>query len=377
MPPWLREAVAQRKRQLAESRALASPKTEIEDGEYAYATHAAPPSRLTQQHFGIPVEHRLSQHSFVSRWLCSLPEKLTEGWETVLREEIEGSFVDEMTTHRTTKVTGPQKEYHASNNEHDDRRETFCEDIDSAEFDYCPGVSPIYGDYETNEDDEDDDEFLVKVLLGRKRLMQAEISVKRLKMGLKRITSGFCRHFSDDQDAERTRELLNEVDNTFEEVVRKRLSNATAIRQRADNNDEQKQRYRKRLQAMRDRDPGFILRVYTENEIQELQTMVSDILAMDESSGNNEGTDWFWHMLPRLLELRGDMAEAEREFKRQRRAVKSGKLQLCGQEKLVLTSVQLDGNDDRHSAHTCQILSPHLCQYGTCITINTCGCRLC
>ena len=83
------------------------------------------------------------------------------------------------------------------------------------------------------------------------------------------------------------RELLAEVDSTFEEVVRKRLSNATAIRQRADNNDEQKQRYRRRLRAMRDKDPGFVLRVYTEHEIKELKTkLLSHILPVSTSSEN-------------------------------------------------------------------------------------------
>jgi hypothetical protein len=331
LPPWLREAVAQRKRQLAESRAFASPETEFEDGDHP--VQIAAPSKPTHQPFGISTEHRSSQHSFVSRWLRSLPEKLTEGWETVLREEIVDTFTDEMMMKPTAEIRERQPEVDTGDPEN--RRETFFKDIDSEEFDFCPGVAQINGDYYSEEDDENEDEFLVKVLLGRKRLMQAEISVKRLKMGLKHITSGFGGSFGDAADAERTRELLAEVDNTFEEVVRKRLSNAMAIRERADNNDEQKQRYQKKVQDMRDRDPGFILRVYTEAEIQELQTMVSDILAMDESSRDDEGTDWFWHMLPRLLELRGDMAEAEREFKRQRTAVKQCKLYLllsCGND---------------------------------------------
>jgi hypothetical protein len=143
-------------------------------------------------------------------------------------------------------------------------------------------------------------------------------------MGLKHITSGLCGEFSNVTNIERTQELLAEVDSTFEDVIRKRLSNATAIRQRADNTDEQKQKYRRRLRAMRDKDPGFILRVYTEREIQELKTMVADILGMDEGSGDSEGTEWFWNMLPGLLELRGDMAEAEKELIRQQKTGKRG-----------------------------------------------------
>ena len=321
MSPWLRSAVAERKRQLAESRALASPDLDVLDTNVMFRN--APPSRLTEKHFGFPLSESNSQHRSISQWLNNLPEKLTENWEAVLRAEVRESFSDTTAKRRTrdSRTMGIQDESSGDNA----RRETFFEDVDSEDFDFCPGIIPVYDDTYSSEDDDKDDEFLAKVLLGRKRLMQAEISVKRLKMGLKHITSGLCGEFSHVTNTERTQELLAEVDNTFEDVIRKRLSNATAIRQTADNSDEQKQKYRRRLRSMRNKGPGFILQIYTEREILELKTMVTDILAMDEGTGDNEGTDWFWNMLPRLLELRGDMMEAEREFARQRTAGKKGK----------------------------------------------------
>ena len=319
MPPWLREAVAQRKRQLAESRALDSPEADARAIDVTF--RHAPPSTLTEQHFGFPLSESSSKHRSVSRWLSNLPEKLTESWDTVLRKEVRESFSD--TTAKRWARDSRTMESQDGTSTDNDRRETFFEDIDSEEFDFCPGIAPVYDDYSSSEDDEDD-EILGKILLSRKRLMQAEISVKRLKMGLKHVTSGLCGEFSNATNTERTQELLAEVDSTFEDVIRKRLSNATAIRQRADTSDEQKQKYRRKLRSMRDREPGFILRIYSEREITELKTMVADILAMDESTGDSEGTDWFWNMLPRLLELRGDMAEAERELSRQRKAGKKG-----------------------------------------------------
>src|ERR1700761_7128842 len=61
MPPWLREAVAERKRQLIASREL--------DG----------PSKLTEEHFGISQPKFDSQNTIVSDWLDGLPERLIEG----------------------------------------------------------------------------------------------------------------------------------------------------------------------------------------------------------------------------------------------------------------------------------------------------------
>jgi hypothetical protein len=326
MPSWLREAVAERKRQLAASRALASPDPDMGDKDDLLL---APPSKLTKQHFGIPVDDRDNHHHFVSEWLNGLPERLIDGWQTVLREEVQETFGNGKARRQTRNSQNMDSQLNEQDTVDNERRETFFEDVESEEFDYCPGAAPIADGYSTADDDEEDDEFLVKVLLGRKRLMQAESSMKRLKMGLKHVTSGICAEFSNITDTERTQELLAEVDNTFKDVVRKRLSNATAIRQRADNNDGQN---RRRLRAMRDKDPGFILRVYNEREIKELKTMVADILGMDERSGDTEGTDWFWNMLPRLLELRGDMAEAEREFARQRKAVKNCKYPILTEE---------------------------------------------
>lgn len=326
MPPWLREAVAQRKRQLAESRALDSPEHDPRNVD-GFFNHTSA-SRLTHEHFGFPLSDHSPQYRSVSKWLSGLPDKLTESWETVLREEVQ-EVVASTRAKRRTRGSGDMTSQGGTVTE-GGKRHTFFEDVDSEDFDFCPGVAPIDDDYNFSDDDEDDDEFLLKVLLGRKRLMQAEISVKRLKMGLKHVTSGLCGEFNNATNDQRTQELLAEVDTTFEDVIRKRLSNATAIRQRADNNDEQKQKYRRKLRGMRDKDSGFILQIYTEREIQELKTMVADIIGMDEASGDDEGTDWFWNMLPRLLELRGDMAEAEREFARLR-DLKAGKKGILNQ----------------------------------------------
>lgn len=326
MTPWVREAVAEKKRQLAASRALASPELEIDEEGFPVAPER---SRLIEDHFGIPEDGKIdSQRHYVSVWLDGLPERLVEGMETVLRDEVEETFGSGRRRSKMKSRAIEEESIHDEDDRDDEQRQTFFEDLDSQAFDYCPGIDleeALEEDYSTD-DIEDEDDFLVKVLLGRKRLMQAEISMKRLKMGLKHITSGLCTEFSTITDTGRTRDLLAQVDATYEEVVRKRLSNATAIRQKADHNDEQKQRYRRRLKIMREKDPGFILRVYSEREISELKTMVADILGMDEKNGDSEGTDWFWNMLPRLLELRGDMTEAEREMQRQRRAAKvSGK----------------------------------------------------
>ncbi|KIW04930.1 uncharacterized protein PV09_04098 [Verruconis gallopava] len=319
MPPWLREAVAERKRQLAIARSLHAPEDpKIRNNENDDKFQVGLLKDSSEQHFGVFCNERYHQHQYVSEWLNGLPERLIEGWETVLREEVQETFGEK--SRKQLRMDDQGYDIIVSQ-----KRETFFEDIESEEFDFCPGTVPIPDGYSSTDGDEGDDDFLIKVLLGRKRLMQAEISVKRLKMGLKHVTSGFCSEFTGATDVNRTRELLAQVDRTFEEVVRKRLSNATAIQQQADSTDEQKQRYRRRLRAMRDKDPGFVLRVYSEHEITELKTMVADILAMDERNGDSEGTDWFWNMLPRLLELRGDMAEAERELARQRRAAKKPK----------------------------------------------------
>jgi hypothetical protein len=269
MPPWLRDAVAERKRQLNESRELDEP------------------GKLTEEHFGIGHPRFNCQNDFVSEWLDGLPEKLVEGWESMLREAGErASFVKHSSIIYTETA---DDDVDGSNNK---QRKT--------EADAERG-SRVYEDQE--------DEYLEKVLLSRKRLMQAEVSVKLLKMGLKHVTNGLCQEFGDEAAASRTRDLLAAVDTTFEEVVRSRLSTVTAskhfIHRKAD--------YSERLERLRISDPDFMSRIYQPKEIAELKIMVADILRMDEQSGDTEGKQWFLRQLPRLLELREDMAEAEKE----------------------------------------------------------------
>jgi hypothetical protein len=268
MPPWLRDAVAERKRQINESRQL--------DEQ----------SKLTEDHFGIRHSQFDSQNEFVSEWLEGLPEELVEGWETVLREAGErASYVKHASIVYTD--TGNVE---GANLQH----QRYKMDAERG--------SRVYEDPE--------DEFLEKMLLGRKRLMQAEVSVKRLKMGLKHVTNGLCQEFGDEAAAGRTRDLLAAVDTTFEEVVQSRLSIVTASKQFTNGEAS----YRERLERLRISDPDFMGRIYQPKEITELKMMVADILRMDEQSGDTEGKQWFLRQLPRLLELREDMAEAEKEI---------------------------------------------------------------
>jgi hypothetical protein len=268
MPPWLRDAVAERKRQLNESRELDET------------------SKLSQDHFGIQQSRFDCQNEIVSEWLEGLPEKLVENWETMLREAGERAS---LVKHSSIIYT-----------DHVDQVDDQNKKEGAVESDGGHG-SRVYEDPE--------DEFVEKVLLGRKRLMQAEISVKRLKMGLKHVTNGLCREFGDEAAASRTRDLLAAVDTTFEEVVRSRLSNVTSSRHFTNGKSNQ----RERLERLRISDPDFMSRIYLPKEIVELKMMVADILHMDEQSGEIEGKQWFLRQLPRLLELREDMAEAERE----------------------------------------------------------------
>jgi hypothetical protein len=268
MPPWLRDAVAERKRQLNESR-------ELDEA-----------SKLAQDHFGVQQSRFDCQNEVVAEWLEGLPEKLVENWETMLREAGERSS---LVKHSSTIYTDNADQVDGLN-----KREG------KSQWATGPG-SKVYNDPE--------DEVLEKVLLGRKRLMQAEISVKRLKMGLKHVTNGLCQEFGDEAAASRTRDLLAAVDTTFEEVVQSRLSTVTSSRHFTSG----KASYRERLERLRISDPDFMGRIYLPREIVELKTMVADILRLDEQSGDSEGKQWFLRQLPRLLELREDMAEAEKE----------------------------------------------------------------
>jgi hypothetical protein len=270
MPPWLRDAVAERKRQLTESR-------ELDES-----------SKLAEEHFGIRNSRFDCQNEFVSEWLEGLPEKLAEGWETMLREVGE----------RASFVKHASIVYENDLDEHaDDPSGKEREDASDLQLRPMAYEDPEY-------------EFLEKVLLGRKRLMQAEISVKRLKMGLKHVTNGLCQEFGDEAAAGRTRDLLAAVDTTFEEVVRTRLSRVTASKELANG----KVNYREKLERLRISDPDFMGRIYAQSEIAELKMMVADILRMDEQSGDTEGKQWFLRQLPRLLELREDMDEAEKDI---------------------------------------------------------------
>jgi hypothetical protein len=263
MPPWLREEVAARKRLLNESRELDEP------------------TKSMQDHFGTGLGRPEGQNDFVSEWLEGLPEKLVEGWEIMLREA--GERASSAAKHTSFVFDEDQ-------GEESEMRRTLTK---SSEKTY----------------DNPEDEFLQKVLVGRKRLMQADISVKRLKMGLKLVTNGVCQEFGDEAAASRTRDLLAAVDTTFEEVVRSRLSSVTASKHLASG----KESYRERVGKLRDKDATFMSKVYSIKEIAELKIMVADILNMDEQSGDTEGKQWFLRQLPRLLELREDMAQAENE----------------------------------------------------------------
>ena len=277
MPPWLREAVAERKRQLNESRQLDEP------------------SKLTEDHFGIRQSRFDYQNELVSEWLEGLPEKLVEGWETMLgralsKRSLRGRGFDgdhgSLIKHTSIIFEGNQQEQ----TDHP----TFREQKSEVE-------QRVYDDPE--------DEYLEKVLLGRKRLMQAEISVKRLKMGLKHVASGLCQDFGEEAASGRTRDLLAAVDTSFEEVVRSRLSTVTASRHCSS----EKESFRGRLERLRAADSRFMGRIYSVDEVAELKTRVAEILRMDEQSGDTEGKEWFLRMLPSLLELREDMAQAEKE----------------------------------------------------------------
>ncbi|KAF2423510.1 hypothetical protein EJ08DRAFT_448877 [Tothia fuscella] len=264
MTPWLREEVATRRRQLKESR-------ELDEA-----------AKLCEEQFEMQQGRNDDQNDFVSEWLEGLPEKLVEGWETMLREA--GERASSVMKH-TSIIQDEVLEVDLGIGETGD------EDDEKALF------------------DDPEDEFLQKILLGRKRLMQAEISVKRLKMGLKHVTNGLCREFGDEAAAGRTRDLLAAVDTTFEEVVRTRLSSVTSSKQYTNG----KENYRERLDRLRGRNRNFMRTIYSTKEISELKMMVADILSMDEQSGDTEGKQWFLRHLPRLLELREDMAEAENE----------------------------------------------------------------
>jgi hypothetical protein len=252
MPPWLREEVAARKRQLNESRELDEERKLKRDRSRIYD----------------------DQNDFVSEWLEGLPEKLVEGWEVMLREAGErGSSVVKHTS-------------------------IIFDEEQGEEFEIGQGVSQSC-EHEVYDDRED--EFLQKVLLGRKRLMQAEISVKRLKMGLKHSPHGICNEFADEVAAGRTRDLLAAVDTAFEDLVRSRLQGVAEA-------------YRERIENVREKDSNFMSKVYSMKEIDELKMMVADILDMDRQNGDTEGKQWFLRQLPRLLELREDMAQAEIEI---------------------------------------------------------------
>lgn len=286
-PPWLRADVANRRRQLDASRELDKPHS------------------LTKDHFGIVDDHFEVQHSLVSNWLDALPERLIDGWETVLREEVEETFV------RRYSKESSRKQPRIRSEDDDDESEynvNGCHGEDYSIIDDAEMEEGCYQDADTHREIEDD--FLRKVLLGRKRLMQAEISVKRLKMGLKYVANGMCEEFGDAADAQRTRNLLAAVNSTFEEVVRKRLSTATV------KGVDPREDYRARLQDLHERDPSLMSRIYSEREIRELKNMVEDILSMDGRRVEGEGKQWFMRNLPRLLELREDMALAEKELKR-------------------------------------------------------------
>ncbi|QDS77785.1 hypothetical protein FKW77_005406 [Venturia effusa] len=296
-PPWLRVEVADRRRLLDASR-------EMDES----------PQDLTKEHFGIAEDHFEVQRTLVTNWLNALPERLVDGWETILRDEVEETFVK-----RYSKGSLRRSPRIRSEGDDDDEDESeynvngiHGEDysiIDDAEMD---------GDHCQDEGDGDqelEDDFLRKVLLGRKRLMQAEISVKRLKMGLKYVANGMCEEFGDAEENQRTRNLLAAVNSTFEEVVRKRLSTATV------KGVDPREDYRARLQNLRERDPSLMSHIYSMREIRELKNMVEDILSMDGRRVDGEGKQWFLKNLPRLLELREDMAMAEKEMERSKQAL--------------------------------------------------------
>ncbi|KAE9979437.1 hypothetical protein EG328_000849 [Venturia inaequalis] len=294
-PPWLRVEVADRRRQLDASREMDHP-----------------PPDLTMDHFGIAEDHFEVQHTLVANWLNALPERLIDGWETVLRDEVEETFVK-----RYSKGSLRRSPRIRSEGDDDDAESEY--DVNGThgeDYSIVDDAEMEAGCYQDNvdEDQEMEDDFLRKVLLGRKRLMQAEISVKRLKMGLKYVANGMCEEFGDAVDAQRTRNLLAAVNSTFEEVVRKRLSTATV------KGLDPREDYRARLQDLHERDPSLMSRIYSEREIRELKNMVEDILSMDGRRLDGEGKQWFMKNLPRLLELREDMALAEKEMERSKQA---------------------------------------------------------
>lgn len=301
-PPWLRVEVADRRRQLDASREM----------------DELPPD-LTMDHFGIAEDHFEVQHTLVANWLNALPERLIDGWETVLRDEVEETFVKRYSKGSLRRSPRIRSE----GDDDDDESEYNVNGTHGEDYSIIDDAEMEGGCYQDDgdEDQEMEDDFLRKVLLGRKRLMQAEISVKRLKMGLKYVANGMCEEFGDAVDAQRTRNLLAAVNSTFEEVVRKRLSTATV------KGLDPREDYRARLQDLHERDPSLMSRIYSEREIRELKNMVEDILSMDGRRLDGEGKQWFLKNLPRLLELREDMALAEKEMARSKQASNEGEFQ--------------------------------------------------
>jgi hypothetical protein len=304
-PPWLREEIADRRRQLDASRET--------QGRH----------NLTKDHFGIVDDHFDVQHTLVSNWLDALPERLIDGWETVLREEVEETFIkrhSKVSSCRYSKASSRRPSHiRLEANEVETGFYNGCHDEEFSVIDDNRTEEEYYHD-DMKAEQEIEDDFLRKVLRGRKRLMQAEISVKRLKMGLKYVANGMCDEFGDAADAQRTRNLLAAVNSTFEEVVRKRLSTATV------KGVDPKEDYRTRLQDLHEREPTLMSKIYTEKEIRELKNMVEDILSMDGRRVDGEGKKWFLRNLPRLLELREDMALAEKEIERKRMVENESKL---------------------------------------------------